>query len=99
VYESANQNKPSGNIDVLCLSDGRLYIGEAKSNDRIEVEQLSFYEDVCKRVAVDGIVFATSMPHWSRGTLDHIERLRATFGGEVLVLTSKDLYSGTAQEQ
>ncbi len=80
------------NIDVLCLCDGKLYIGEAKSNDEIEVNQFSFYEEVCRRVPIDGIVFATSKSRWGRGTLERIERLKTWFKGEVIVLTGDELY-------
>ena len=83
------------NIDILCISDGKLYIGEAKSNDIIEADQFSFYEQVCKSVAVDGIVFATSQTHWNRGTQQRIDSLKAWFRGEVLIVTEKDLYFST----
>jgi hypothetical protein len=80
------------NIDILCLSDGKLYVGEAKLNDRIEPEQFHFYEDLCQRVKIDGVVFATAKRKWGRGTRQRIERLGESWSGEVVVLTASELY-------
>lgn len=92
VYWLEDNEELHQNIDLLCLSDGKLYIGEAKSNDEIKREQFSFYERVCKQVEIDGIIFATSKPQWSRATLQRIEQLKAQFDGNVLIFTGKDLY-------
>jgi hypothetical protein len=92
VYQHANDEKALGNIDLLCLCDGKLYIGEAKSNDEIGAEQFSFYEQICRQVAIDGVVFATSQPDWNRATHQRIDRLKTWFHGEILTLTKKDLY-------
>jgi hypothetical protein len=95
VYWTEEGKELHRNIDVLCLCDGKLYIGEAKSNDEIEADQFAFYVDVCRRVAIDGIVFATSKSHWGRGTLGRIEQLKTWFKGEVIVLTEDELYQKT----
>lgn len=92
VYTQSD-NKAYRNIDILCISDGKLYIGEAKSNDEIDANQFSFYEQVCRSVAIDGIVFATSRTHWNRGTQQRIDSLKTWFRGEVLIVTEKELYS------
>jgi hypothetical protein len=68
-------------------------MGEAKSNDEIPSKQFAFYEDISKRVAVDGLVFATSEPNWNAGTQVRIKQLGTHFKGEILVLTAKQLYS------
>jgi hypothetical protein len=67
VYWFENDEEMHQNVDILCICDGKLFIGEAKSNDEIDVRQFSFYEKICKIVTVDGIVFATSKPQWGRG--------------------------------
>jgi hypothetical protein len=92
VYWLEDNKELHQNIDLLCLSDGKLYIGEAKSNDEIKRDQISFYERVCEQAEIDGIIFATSKPQWSRATLQHIEQLKAQFNGNVLIFTEKDLY-------
>lgn len=96
VYWSESNEEMHQNVDVLCICDGKLFIGEAKSNDEIDVEQFSFYEKICKLVAVDGIVFATSKPQWGRGVLQRVEQLKSWFEGEVLVLTETNLYQNTS---
>jgi hypothetical protein len=92
IYWIEDGNEVKRNVDILCLCDGKFYIGEAKSNEEIERDQFSFYADICRRVAIDGIVFATSKPQWSRSTHQRIEQLKAWFDGEVLILTGHDLY-------
>ncbi len=99
VYTQPDDRKAYRNIDILCISDGKFYIGEAKSNDVIEADQFSFYEQVCKSVAIDGIVFATSQAHWNRGTQQHIDNLRTWFEGEIIVLTEKELYFEQRQDK
>lgn len=94
VFWNENGKRVSGNIDIICLRDGKMYIGEAKSNDDINKEQFSFYERICKNVAIDGIVFATSQTAWSKGTQSRIENLKTWFKKEdVVILTKKELYS------
>jgi hypothetical protein len=89
----AGSKVKEANIDILCLADGKLYIGEAKSNDKIETAQFEFYDNLRKRVPIDGLVFATSTPAWNASTQERIDRLRASFPSEVLVLTEAELYA------
>ncbi len=91
-YWLENDNEIHRNVDILCLCDGKFYIGEAKSNDEIDAEQFSFYENICRRVAVDGIVFATSKPRWGRAVLQRIEKLKTWFQGDIIVSTETELY-------
>lgn len=93
VYWTEGSKMINRNIDILCISDGRFLIGEAKSNDNIPDDQFSFYEDICKRLEPDGIVFATSKSEWKQGTKDRIETLKEWFSGKVFVLTYNELYS------
>jgi hypothetical protein len=92
IYWSEKATARSCNVDLLFISDGKLYIGEAKSNDAVDSTQFSLYETLSTRVAIDGFVFATQHKRWNKGTLDRINGLRAKFKGEVLVLTSDNLY-------
>ena len=98
VYWTKDEKEDHKNIDILCILDGKLFIGEAKSNDVIEGDQFSFYEDMCERLHPDGVVFATSKPRWNNGTESRIEKLKDWFKGEVIVLTSKELYPSQTNE-
>ncbi len=80
------------NIDIICICDGKVYIGEAKSNGEIERDQFLFYQRVCQEVAVDGVIFATTQEKWSRKTYTYIDSLKKNFSGDVIVLTKDDLY-------
>lgn len=85
-------NKPS-NIDIACIVDGKLFLGEAKIGDDIEKRQFEFYKNLCERISPDGIVFATSKVKWNPSTIGFIEKLKNNFGGEIIILTCEDLYS------
>lgn len=85
--------KKSRNIDIACIIDGRLFLGEAKSIDKIEKGQIKFYKDLCELISPDGIVFATSKTKWNQSTIDCIDSLKRNFDGETIILTYKDLYS------
>lgn len=92
VVWNENGKQMSGNIDIICLRDGKIYVGEAKSNNNIDRKQGAFYERICRSVDIDGVVFATSQVAWSKGTLDRIDNLKTWFKGEVVVLTKNELY-------
>ena len=58
--------RAKGNIDIACIVDGKLFLGEAKSEKGIGSTQFEFYKDLCEQILPDGIVFATSKPQWNR---------------------------------
>ena len=83
--------RKKGNIDFACLSDGKVYIGEAKSNSTINQEQFGFYESLVLRSRIDGVVFATSAPKWNPGTVTRIGELKSRFKGDVLMWTEVEI--------
>jgi len=93
-----NIGKDGNNIDIVCIRDGMLFIGEAKSENEIDPKQFTVYENICKRLKPDGIVFATSEQKWKKGTEDRIEKLKDWFKGDVIVLTSRELYPSQPNE-
>jgi hypothetical protein len=95
IYWQNDQGEVSKNIDILCLRDGKLYIGEAKSSDSITADQFAFYEELASQAPVDGVVFATSAADWKPGTVRRIEEMEKTFRGEIIILTHDHLYSRT----
>jgi hypothetical protein len=92
IFWIEEQKELSRNIDIICICDGEMYIGEAKSAASIEKDQFSFYQGVCQKAAIDGVIFATSQKHWDKKTLGYIETLKQNFSGKVLCLTEEDLY-------
>lgn len=91
VYLSDDRNRYR-NTDILCISDGRIFIGEAKTGQDIERDQFDFYGDLCTKLLLDGVIFATSAKRWSRATIGRINQLRASTSADVIVLTGEDLY-------
>ena len=80
-----------GNIDFACLSDGKVHIGDAKSNSNIEQEQFGFYESLVLRSRIDGVVFATSAPKWNPATVARVEALKSRFKRDVLMWTEVEI--------
>ena len=92
VYWSSKAKTVHRNVDLLVLVDGRALVGEAKSCNTIGSEQFDFYEQLCQRVDLDGVVFATSVPEWCHATRQSIERLQQSSRREVISLVERDLY-------
>lgn len=86
-----SDEKSVRNIDFGCLSDGKVYIGEAKSNAVIEEQQFRFYEELVMRSTIDGVVLATTAANWSPATIARVEALKSKFKGEVITLTKAEL--------
>lgn len=84
-------------IDICCVSDGRLCIGEAKSVDSIATNQFKphevaeRYRDLATKMGASLVVFSTSRTVWGQTTFDalsqafenhpHIEVLTIGEGG------------------
>jgi hypothetical protein len=81
------------NVDLICLADGRLILGEAKCNGEIGEQQLKFYEELCDKLPLDTIVFATTKSSWKPGTQTRIDALKVRLHGrmDVVVLTKSQL--------
>ena len=65
-------------IDVCCITNGRLCIGEAKSNDSLAGKNLSpvqtaeRYRDLALKMGASIVVFATSEPAWNQSSHDAV---------------------------
>ena len=86
-----SDEKSARNLDFGCLSDGKVYIGEAKSNAVIGEQQFRFYEELVVRSTIDGIVLATTAPNWSPATIARLEALKSNLKAEVITLTKAEL--------
>jgi hypothetical protein len=57
-------------LDICCIPDGKLCIGEAKSNGTLEANDVSAsaatekYRDAATRFGVSMVVFGTSVDKW-----------------------------------
>lgn len=94
VFDSDIVNKSTGqknNLDIICVIDGKLCLGEVKKPDYIEKEQFDFYRTLCKKVKIDIIIFATMSNSWNNATQQLIDGLKSEFDGEVMILTKKEL--------
>ena len=71
-------------IDICCVSNGRLCIGEAKSNDSIESDGANAqvtaerYRDLALKMGASMVVFSTSQSAWNQSTVAAIEGAFAT---------------------
>lgn len=69
-------------IDICCIMDNRMIIGEAKSNDSLKVDGqratklTGKYEKLAKRMGASGIIFSTTEPDWDQPSKDAIDQMR-----------------------
>ena len=98
-YRVSGAEKPLCEVDLNCIVDGILTIGEAKKDDRLgkndseESAVISRYLDLGKKLGARQIVFATSSDQWRSSTLD---KLCKAFGDHYLrlkILTREHLYT------
>jgi hypothetical protein len=97
-YRKKDVDKPPYEIDLNCVVDGLLTIGEAKKdnrlgkNDQEESEVISKYLDLGKKLAVQQIAFATASEQWHPSTVERIRNAFADRRFRLILLTRKDLY-------
>lgn len=87
-------------VDLCCIANGRLCIGEAKSNNSLAGKDLTpkqtaeRYRDLALKIGASMVIFSTTEPAWNQSSSD---AMRMTFEGyphiEVLKLSSTSLYS------
>jgi hypothetical protein len=97
-YRETDKDSPPVEVDLNCVADGVLTIGEAKKDDRLgksakeESEVISKHLDLAKKLCAHRVVFATASEEWHAST---IKRLVKAFGDqrfELILLTRKHLY-------
>lgn len=86
-------------IDVCCVTNGRLCIGEAKSVDTLATKDLTAqqtaerYRDLARKLGATMVVFSTSKPEWNITSRDAIRTAFANCPHIcVRELTAADLY-------
>jgi len=65
-------------LDILCIPDGVMSIGEAKKEDRLgsskreEIETVRRYNRLAEQIGAESLVFATFADGWSNKTQEYI---------------------------
>jgi hypothetical protein len=87
-------------IDICCIMDGRLCIGEAKSNNSLAGKDLTAlqtaerYRNLALRMGASMVVFSTTESAWNQASRDAIHIAFENHPHiEVMTLTSSSLYS------
>jgi hypothetical protein len=72
--------KSSIEVDIPCIKDGEMYIGEAKSVDTLAAENFTAgevaarYRDLAEKMNASGVIFSTSAAGWNETTKEAIGR-------------------------
>lgn len=94
------EDRPFKEIDICCICDGVLTIGEAKVGNRIEKgggkerNTLAKYRDVAEGLGAHRFVFATS-DQWAAETGENVRRAFAGTRIEIISLSRNDLFGPT----
>jgi hypothetical protein len=81
-FEMPSLGRPTAEVDFACLVDGRLSVGEAKTNDKLGKtskearSKAASTARVAAALAADQVVFATTQPRWSASSENAIDNLR-----------------------
>jgi len=82
-------------LDILCVPDGVIMIGEAKKEDRLgsskrqEIETITEYDRLAEQLGADALVFATFADRWSEKTEKYIRD--SVSDRNVILLTRTEL--------
>lgn len=89
-----SSEKPDFEIDICCIMDGKLYIGECKSNNQITQEEINKYKSLTITGFINGLIFSTNTDNFNSGTLGRISELKQDidkYFTEIKILTRTDL--------
>lgn len=100
IYEKED-NKEYCEIDFICNSDGKLIIGECKSNDIIEESQIQKYRHIASMLGVDEVLFVTLQDKFSSKSEIFIEKhsslLKQDYGITVDILNKESLFNQSSR--
>jgi hypothetical protein len=97
-YREKDKDTPILEVDLNCIADGVLTIGEAKKDDRLgkndkeDSEAISKQLELAKRLCAQQIVFATESEEWHPSTRDRIFKAFEDQRFELVLLTRRHLY-------
>jgi hypothetical protein len=83
IRQNPSDSKPNMEIDICCISDGNIIIGECKKGNKLsektgdervaeEKAVIEKYIDIANKIGADRIVFSTLSENWNQTTLDLI---------------------------
>jgi hypothetical protein len=84
-------------IDICCIPDGVLTVGEAKTDNRLgstageEDQEIAKYRALARKIAARQVVFATISPAWSDTTTTKIREAFAGTRMQVALLAQNEL--------
>ncbi len=91
--------KPLMELDIACVCDGIITIGEAKKNNTLankipeERRAVEKYYKLARLVGANQLVFATLSESWSQRTLDAVEHVVVDKRIKTRLLTRRELLS------
>ena len=89
--------RPTMEVDICCLMDGSLIIGEAKTADVLDKSRkgertiISKYQQAASDLGASAVVFATISPTWDPGTIQEITKSFSSGNIKPIVLTASEI--------
>jgi hypothetical protein len=77
--------KSTMEVDIPCIMNGKMIIGEAKSVDTLATKGVTAaqaavkYRDLAEQLGAHGVIFSTSMPEWDETTHKAIDAAFARY--------------------
>lgn len=93
IYKDKN-DRPYCEMDFICNVDGKLIIGECKSNACIDSAQIGKYEHIAPLIGAEEIYFCTTCNNFDQKSLYSIEEAKKrlkNFGIDVFILNEENL--------
>jgi len=102
-YTERDSRGSAREVDINCIVDGRISIGEAKKEGRLapsekeEKAVIGSYKSLADRLAAHQVIFATSEGEWQGATSDRIRKAFEDGHFKAVLLTRDDLYGKAIQ--
>lgn len=99
IKSGTNSTEERKELDILCIQDGVLTLGEAKKENRLgnnansEVNEIRKYFSLAQEIGAKALVFATFSEAWAPETLNNIKRIVTDNSINIITLTQQELLS------
>lgn len=76
IRKKENPSEQYREIDICCILDGKIIIGECKVDNKLKDKEIKKYKDIYEEIGAEKIIFSTfNKKGWSGGTLNKFKEI------------------------
>ena len=92
IRKDKNSEKPDLKINICCIIDGDIYLGECKRSEKFRKDNfkentvMNKYKNVVKEIGGKGLIFSTFSDEWKKETKEKIDKLKEEEKDEIEII-------------